>query len=77
MALKEQEPPDSWDMELNEGPPSSKAGLPSKPSRAAAGFVLKDQKSIKKPNIEPKPVRLAPKRYRNKSELGIMDGVAI
>ncbi|XP_031438553.1 caprin-2 isoform X2 [Clupea harengus] len=55
LALKEQEPPDSWDMELNEGPPSSKAGLPSKPSRAAAGFVLKDQKSIKKPNIEPKP----------------------
>ncbi|XP_063072791.1 caprin-2 isoform X2 [Engraulis encrasicolus] len=54
LALKEQEPPDSWDTEVNSGPPSSKAGL-QKPSKGAAGFILKDRNSEGKPNKEPKP----------------------
>ncbi|XP_076153614.1 caprin-2 [Alosa pseudoharengus] len=55
LARKEQEPPDSWEMEFNDVPPSSKTTALQKPSRGAAGFILKDQSSVKKPNNEPKP----------------------
>ncbi|KAL2102242.1 hypothetical protein ACEWY4_001410 [Coilia grayii] len=53
LALKEQEPPDSWDMEFNDGSPTSNAGL-QKPSKGAAAFILKDQNSDTKPNKQPK-----------------------
>ncbi|KAF4080977.1 hypothetical protein AMELA_G00155480 [Ameiurus melas] len=46
LALKEQEPPDSWDMEFSDPPASSKMTLP-KPWKGAAGFIPKTMVTVK------------------------------
>ncbi|XP_017341550.1 caprin-2 isoform X3 [Ictalurus punctatus] len=46
LALKEQEPPDSWDMEFSDPPASSKMTLP-KPWKGAAGFIPKTMVTMK------------------------------
>ncbi|KAI5100226.1 caprin-2 [Silurus meridionalis] len=52
LALKEQEPPDSWDMELTDPPASSKMVL-QKPWKGAAGFIPKSMVTLK-PAVETK-----------------------
>ncbi|XP_026774491.3 caprin-2 isoform X3 [Pangasianodon hypophthalmus] len=46
LALKEQEPPDSWDIEFSDPPASSKMGL-QKPWKGAAGFIPKTTVTMK------------------------------
>lgn len=55
LALKEQEPPDSWDTESSDPPPSSKMGL--QPWKGAAGFVPKTVVTVKPP-VESKQVAI-------------------
>ncbi|XP_028810413.1 caprin-2 isoform X2 [Denticeps clupeoides] len=56
LALKEQEPPDSWDAESIDGPASPKVEL-QKPEKGAAGFIAKVTLPVKKPPGDPKPKR--------------------
>lgn len=56
LAHKEQEPPDSWDMEVSDSPASSKVGL-QKPWKGAAGFIPKAMVNMK-PGVETKQVAL-------------------
>ncbi|KAG5830705.1 hypothetical protein ANANG_G00313460 [Anguilla anguilla] len=53
-ALKEQEPPDSWDMEFADKPSSPPPTVTQKPWRGAATFVPKEQVTVQRPNPEPK-----------------------
>ncbi|XP_066561385.1 caprin-2 isoform X2 [Amia ocellicauda] len=56
LALKQQEPPDSWDMDYVEKPtPPQQAVL--KPCRSAAVFVPKEPEEVKRPATEPKQRR--------------------
>ncbi|KAM9497186.1 caprin-2 isoform 2-T2 [Clarias gariepinus] len=55
LAHKEQEPPDSWDMEVSDSPASSKVGL-QKPWKGAAGFIPKAMVNMK-PGVETKQKR--------------------
>lgn len=56
LALKEQEPPDSWDMEFSDPPESSKLGL-QKPWKEASGFIPKTMVTVKSA-VETKQVPL-------------------
>ncbi|XP_035257244.1 caprin-2 isoform X3 [Anguilla anguilla] len=56
-ALKEQEPPDSWDMEFADKPSSPPPTVTQKPWRGAATFVPKEQVTVQRPNPEPKQRR--------------------
>ncbi|KAJ8249745.1 hypothetical protein COCON_G00229610 [Conger conger] len=68
MALKQQEPPDSWDMEFTEKP-SSPPPVTQKPFRGAATFVPKEQATVQRPETKqrrekskgPQDTKLAPK----------------
>ncbi|XP_061085071.1 importin-8-like [Conger conger] len=68
MALKQQEPPDSWDMEFTEKP-SSPPPVTQKPFRGAATFVPKEQATAQRPETKqrrekskgPQDTKLAPK----------------
>ncbi|KAF5901642.1 caprin-2-like isoform X2 [Clarias magur] len=55
LAHKEQEPPDSWDMEVSDPPVSSKTGL-QKPWKGAAGFIPKTMVTMKS-DVETKQKR--------------------
>ncbi|XP_030628334.1 caprin-2 [Chanos chanos] len=67
LALKDQEPPDSWDMEFTEKPVSPEPGL-QKPWRGAAGFILKIPVTVKKSNADQKQKR------QKRTKDGQMDG---
>lgn len=54
--MREQEPPDCWDMEFSEGAASPKAAV-HKPWRGAAAFIPKVPVSNKKQSPECKQVR--------------------
>ncbi|KAG9342643.1 hypothetical protein JZ751_016080, partial [Albula glossodonta] len=56
MVLKQQEPPDSWDMEFTDKP-SSPPPVTQKPWRGAATFVPKDQVTVQRSETEPKQRR--------------------
>ncbi|XP_035379379.1 caprin-2 isoform X2 [Electrophorus electricus] len=56
LALKEREPPDSWDMEVTETSASSQSGV-HKPWKGAAGFIPKTPLAVKRPGAEPKQKR--------------------
>ncbi|KAJ8402450.1 hypothetical protein AAFF_G00369390 [Aldrovandia affinis] len=56
MALKEQEPPDSWDMEFTDKPPSPQTAN-QKPWKGAATFVPKRWVALQRSDTEPKQRR--------------------
>lgn len=56
LALKEQEPPDSWDMGFSDAPMSSQTVL-QKPWKGAAGFIPKTPVILKRPAADPKQKR--------------------
>ncbi|KAG9280685.1 caprin-2-like isoform X1 [Astyanax mexicanus] len=56
LALKEQEPPDSWDMELSDAPRPSQTVL-QKPWKGAAGFIPKTPVIMKNPAADSKQKR--------------------
>uniref|UniRef100_W5KIQ6 Caprin family member 2 n=1 Tax=Astyanax mexicanus TaxID=7994 RepID=W5KIQ6_ASTMX len=56
LALKEQEPPDSWDMELSDAPRPSQTIL-QKPWKGAAGFIPKTPVIMKNPAADSKQKR--------------------
>ncbi|KAI4888466.1 hypothetical protein NFI96_015923 [Prochilodus magdalenae] len=56
LALKEREPPDSWDMEFPDAPVSSQS-VSQKPWKGAAGFIPKNPVNIKRPAVDPKQKR--------------------
>lgn len=56
LALKEQEPPDSWDMEFSDPPESSKTEL-QKPWKETSGFIPKTTVTVESAAaVEAKPV---------------------
>ncbi|XP_017571859.1 caprin-2 isoform X2 [Pygocentrus nattereri] len=56
LALKEQEPPDSWDMEFSDAAMSSQS-VSQKPWKGAAGFLAKTPITVKRSAVEPKQKR--------------------
>ncbi|XP_072528579.1 caprin-2 isoform X2 [Salminus brasiliensis] len=65
LALKEREPPDSWDMEFSDAPASSQSVL-QKPWKGAAGFIPKTPVTVKRPAADPKQKR----QRKNKGSQG-------
>ncbi|XP_058629229.1 caprin-2 isoform X2 [Onychostoma macrolepis] len=53
LAMKEREPPDSWEMELS-GPPASSQSPIQKPWKGAAGLIPKTADIVKRPTVDPK-----------------------
>ncbi|XP_042577934.1 caprin-2 isoform X2 [Cyprinus carpio] len=56
LAMKEREPPDSWEMEFSEPPASSQSPL-QKPWKGAAGLIPKTADIVKRPTVDPKEKR--------------------
>ncbi|XP_016137865.1 caprin-2-like [Sinocyclocheilus grahami] len=53
LAMKEREPPDSWEMEFSEAPASSQSPT-QKPWKGAAGLIPKTADIAKRPTVDPK-----------------------
>ncbi|XP_052410514.1 caprin-2 isoform X3 [Carassius gibelio] len=56
LALKEREPPDSWEMEFSDPPASSQSPI-QKPWKGAAGLIPKTADIVKRPTVDPKEKR--------------------
>ncbi|XP_077090549.1 caprin-2 isoform X3 [Siphateles boraxobius] len=56
LAMKEREPPDSWEMELSDPPVSSQSPI-QKPWKGAAGLIPKTTDILKRPTVDPKEKR--------------------
>ncbi|XP_073693866.1 caprin-2 [Garra rufa] len=56
LAMKEREPPDSWEMEFSDPPLSSQSQI-QKPWKGAAGLIPKTADIAKRPTIDPKEKR--------------------
>ncbi|XP_067284209.1 caprin-2 isoform X2 [Pseudorasbora parva] len=56
LAMKEREPPDSWEMEFSEPPVSSQSPI-QKPWKGAAGLIPKTTDILKRPTVDPKEKR--------------------
>ncbi|XP_076862923.1 caprin-2 isoform X2 [Brachyhypopomus gauderio] len=69
LALKEREPPDSWDMEFSETSASKSAG--HKPWKGAAGFIPKTPTAVKRPVAEPKQKRQRKNKGSQDSKSGV------
>lgn len=63
LAMKEREPPDSWEMEELADPPASSQSPIQKPWKGAAGLIPKTVDGVKRSTIDPKE-----KRQRKKAE---------
>uniref|UniRef100_A0A8C2JNB5 Caprin family member 2 n=1 Tax=Cyprinus carpio TaxID=7962 RepID=A0A8C2JNB5_CYPCA len=57
LAMKEREPPDSWEMEFSDHPASSQSPI-QKPWKGAAGLIPKTADTAKRPTVDPKEVKL-------------------
>ncbi|KTF87245.1 hypothetical protein cypCar_00019565 [Cyprinus carpio] len=53
LAMKEREPPDSWEMEFSDHPASSQSPI-QKPWKGAAGLIPKTADTAKRPTVDPK-----------------------
>ncbi|XP_059361189.1 caprin-2-like [Carassius carassius] len=53
LAMKEREPPDSWEMEFSDPPASSQSPI-QKPWKGAAGLIPKTADIAKRPTVDPK-----------------------
>uniref|UniRef100_A0A673JJ89 Caprin-2-like n=1 Tax=Sinocyclocheilus rhinocerous TaxID=307959 RepID=A0A673JJ89_9TELE len=53
LAMKEREPPDSWEMEFSDPPASSQSPI-QKPWKGAAGLIPKTADIVKRPTVDPK-----------------------
>ncbi|XP_026065772.1 caprin-2-like isoform X2 [Carassius auratus] len=53
LAMKEREPPDSWEMEFSDPPASSQSPI-QKPWKGAAGLIPKSADIAKRPTVDPK-----------------------
>ncbi|KAL0196018.1 hypothetical protein M9458_009590, partial [Cirrhinus mrigala] len=53
LAMKEREPPDSWEMEFSDPPVSSQSPV-QKPWKGAAGLIPKTANVAKRPTVDPK-----------------------
>ncbi|XP_050964563.1 caprin-2 isoform X2 [Labeo rohita] len=56
LAMKEREPPDSWEMEFSDPPVSSQSPI-QKPWKGAAGLIPKTADIAKRPTVDPKEKR--------------------
>ncbi|XP_048012732.1 caprin-2 isoform X1 [Megalobrama amblycephala] len=56
LAMKEREPPDSWEMEFSDPPVSSQSPI-QKPWKGAAGLIPKTTDIVKRPMVDPKEKR--------------------
>uniref|UniRef100_A0A672PJN1 Caprin-2-like n=1 Tax=Sinocyclocheilus grahami TaxID=75366 RepID=A0A672PJN1_SINGR len=56
LAMKEREPPDSWEMEFSDPPASSQSPI-QKPWKGAAGLIPKTADIVKRPTVDPKEKR--------------------
>ncbi|XP_043093880.1 caprin-2 isoform X2 [Puntigrus tetrazona] len=56
MAMKEREPPDSWEMDFSDPPASSRSPI-QKPWKEAAGLIPKSADIVKRPTTDPKEKR--------------------
>ncbi|XP_039523532.1 caprin-2 isoform X2 [Pimephales promelas] len=56
LAMKEREPPDSWEMEFSDPPVSSQSPI-QKPWKGAAGLIPKTTDIRKRPTVDPKEKR--------------------
>uniref|UniRef100_A0A671MP16 Caprin family member 2 n=1 Tax=Sinocyclocheilus anshuiensis TaxID=1608454 RepID=A0A671MP16_9TELE len=56
LAMKEREPPESWEMEFSDPPASSQSPI-QKPWKGAAGLIPKTADIVKRPTVDPKEKR--------------------
>ncbi|CAM4565331.1 unnamed protein product [Leuciscus chuanchicus] len=56
LAMKQREPPDSWEMEVSDPPVSSQSPI-RKPWKGAAGLIPKTTDILKRPTVDPKEKR--------------------
>ena len=67
-AMREQEPPDCWDMEFSDRPPSPHAVV-HKPWRGAATFIPKVPVTTKKQSADCKQVKTLTSKHHHKLQM--------